>query len=90
MPDWLWIIAIHAAAFSIVAILAFVFLCRSMNTRKYPSIVDEHNRKRLANNKTAITAEEFRRRLARKHIAKALLFSTVMTAVMVVVGRLGW
>ena len=88
MPDWLWFVAIHAAAFSIIAVLAFVFLGRSMNTRKYPTIVDEHNRRLLAGKKAAITAEEFRRRLAIKHVVKAMMFSTAVTAVMVAVGLL--
>ena len=89
MPDWLWFVAIHAAGFGIIVVLAFVFLYRGMNTKKYPSIVDEHNRTRISQRKEAITAEEFRRRLAWKCVVKALMFSAVVTAVMVVVGLLG-
>ena len=89
MPDWLWFVAIHAAGFGIIVVLAFVFLYRGMNTKKYPSIVDEYNRTRISQRKAAITAEEFRRRLALKCFIKALLFSTAVTGVMVAVGMLG-
>ena len=79
MNDWLGLAIRIAIVFPLTAIAWYFWLTRKMDIRKNPEIVEETNKKRVADGKPPLTAGEIVKILKKEAMLHSLFFALCVT-----------